>query len=47
MKTARAKFEVLIRGAGKRQIYKFKAEVAAMDIDDPQPVIYVSLEDED
>ena len=41
------KFEVIIRGAGKRQIYTMIAEVAAMDIDDPQPVIYISLEDED
>jgi hypothetical protein len=40
-------FQVIIRGAGHRQIYTMVAQVVPMDIDDAQPVIYISLKGED
>ena len=40
-------FQVIIRGAGKRSIYTMVTDVFPMDIDDAQPVIYISLKGED
>ena len=40
-------FRVIIRGAGRVQYHAMKIECQAMDFDDPQPALTISLEGED
>jgi hypothetical protein len=41
------RFQVIIRGAGKRSLYTMRAVCEAKDFDDPQPVITILMADED
>ena len=41
------KFEVIIRGAGRKQIYTMIAEAGAMDFDDASPAITISVPGDD
>ncbi|MGD8405313.1 MAG: hypothetical protein PVJ21_16755 [Anaerolineales bacterium] len=40
-------FQVIIRGAGRKQKYTMIAQVGPMDIDDPSPAVTISLPGED
>jgi hypothetical protein len=40
-------FQVIIRGAGRRQKYTMMAKVGATDIDNPAPAVTIYLPDED
>ena len=41
------RFQVIIRGLGKKSLYTLKAVCEAKDFDNPQPVITVMMADED
>jgi len=40
-------FQVIIKGAGRKSTFTFKAECGPLDIDDPTPSVTISLRDED
>ena len=40
-------FQVIIKGAGRKSTFTFKAECGPLDIDDPSPSVTISLRDED